>query len=289
MHRGGWRARCLLTGKTDPMHTWRVGDCEVIRVESVDLAVPAPASVPDWMVPEFATAQGEVRVAFSAVAVRTPTKIIVIDPWLADDFPRQGADADDVVTALLNELGTAGIEPEAVNLVINTHCDGIGWNTRPDGHGRWRPSFPNARYIYPATTLVALNVGGEIYGGEGLEELRRLRDIQAITPPHQVTTEVSMLDAPGHDAGHTAIRIESGGDLAIYPGHLVLSPYQIDDPATTLAGESAELLPIATESRRAILDELADRNGLLLATLIGGPGGGRVQRAEGGFRLAVVA
>jgi hypothetical protein len=45
--------------------------------------------------------------------------------------------------------------------------------------------------------------------------------------------------------------------------------------------EAADLDPeVATASRRAVLSELADRGGLLLSPLLGGPGGGRVERRD---------
>ncbi len=271
------------------MQSWRVGDIEIVRVESVDLALPAPAPVPDWMVPAFGTGDGEVRLAFSALAIRTGNARIVVDPWLADDNPRTQPDADVAAARALTSLADAGFPADDVDLVLNTHLDGIGWNTRPDDSGGWRPSFPNAKYVYSAAQLATVDDGVEVYGDAGLAELRARTDVEGLTPPHQITPGVSVADAPGHEPGHLAVRVESRGDLAIYPGHLVLSPFQVDDPGTTLAGEADHLLAEATATRRAILDELAGRDGLLLTTLVGGPGGGRVVRGEvGGFRLETV-
>jgi glyoxylase-like metal-dependent hydrolase (beta-lactamase superfamily II) len=268
------------------MHTWRVGDVEIVRVESTDLALPASAPLADWMVPAFGTDAGEVRIAFSALAIRTPTMRIVVDPWLADDNPRGRPDASDAADHALADLAAAGFAATEVDLVVNSHLDGIGWNTRPDGAGGWQPSFPNARYSYPAAQLATVDAGIEVHGADGLRQLRALTDVAGVIAPHQLTPEVRIVDAPGHDPGHAAVRIEDGGHLAVYAGHLVLSPFQVDDPGTTLAGEAEGLLAEATVSRRLLLEELADRNGLLLTTLIGGPGGGRVERQPGdGFRL----
>ncbi|HET8930213.1 MAG TPA: hypothetical protein VFN21_06105 [Acidimicrobiales bacterium] len=269
------------------MHTWRIGDVEIVRVESVDLAVPAPAPMPDWMVPAFGTGAGEVRIAFSALAIRTPDTVIVVDPWLADDNPRARPDAADIAERVLADLSAAGCPADDVDVVVNTHLDGIGWNTRPDGHRGWRPSFPNARYSYPTAQLATVDAGVEVYGDAGLTDLRALTEVEGVAAPHEIAPEVRVVDAPGHDAGHAAVRVESRGDLAIYPGHLVLSPFQVDDPGTMLAGEADHLLAEATATRRMILDELADRNGLLLTTLVGGAGAGRVLRSDmGGFHLA---
>jgi glyoxylase-like metal-dependent hydrolase (beta-lactamase superfamily II) len=89
-------------------------------------------------------------------------------------------------------------------------------------------------------------------------------------------------DAPGHNWGHLAVRIESGDDVALYPGHLVLSLAQVDAPDRDV-GEVD--VAVAAATRRKIFDELARRRGLLLTTLIGGPGGGMVTRRDAGFEL----
>ena len=87
-----------------------------------------------------------------------------------------------------------------------------------------------------------------------------------------------MVDAPGHSAGHYAIRVASADDLAIYPGHLILNVFDISDP---MAGNPDD--PRSDQSastRTAILGALAGQNGLLLTTLLGGSGAGRVVRTD---------
>jgi glyoxylase-like metal-dependent hydrolase (beta-lactamase superfamily II) len=91
------------------------------------------------------------------------------------------------------------------------------------------------------------------------------------------------VDAPGHNAGHLAVRIESDDSLAIYAGHLFLTPFQLqaleslDDPETLRA--------TAARTREVVLRELADRDGVLLTTLLGGSGGGTVFVSDDGYAL----
>jgi glyoxylase-like metal-dependent hydrolase (beta-lactamase superfamily II) len=49
-------------------------------------------------------------------------------------------------TSYLENLVSAGVQPENVDVAINTHlhADHVGWNTRRDD-SRWVPTFPNAR------------------------------------------------------------------------------------------------------------------------------------------------
>jgi glyoxylase-like metal-dependent hydrolase (beta-lactamase superfamily II) len=262
---------------------WRIGAVDVVRVVDMDFPVPAGRPLPDWCVPDFAPSRDEYRLAFSALAIRDGGTTIVVDPWMAHDNPRTEPTAHERVSGLLETLASAGFAAADVDLVVNSHLDGIGWNTRPDGDG-WGLTFPRARYSYPADEVAAIDRGDDIDGAEEFAELARLTSIDRVEGTRQLTPSVSLEPAPGHNAGHHAVRIESEGELAIYLGHLVLTVQHVIDP-----GEDPEeaQTDVAAATRRRYLDELADRGGLLLTTLVGGPGGGRVRRDGTGYQLAL--
>ena len=264
------------------MHRWTIGSVEIVRIEDLDFAIPSDEPIPEWCVPAYAPSTSEVGIAFSALAIESDGQRIVVDPWLANDFPRDDADASEHAARLLDELAAAGFPAESVDVVVNTHLDGIGWNTVPGPDG-WTAAFPNARYMYPADELAAIDGGEPINGHEGLAELRAMREVEGIQPPLSLTSTVSLMPAPGHNFGHVAVRIESDGDLAIYIGHLVLTPFQIDDPSNGDTDNPWRDTAIA--SRRQIFDELVARDGLLLTTLLGGPGSGRMRRRDSGYAM----
>jgi glyoxylase-like metal-dependent hydrolase (beta-lactamase superfamily II) len=263
------------------MHRWQVGDTEIVRVEDLDFALPTDAPVPAWCVPAFAPSVDEVGIAFSALAIAADGLRIVVDPWMANDGPRARPGAEEYARRLLRELGDAGFPPDDVDVVVNTHFDGVGWNTRPEGDG-WVPSFPNARYLYPADELAAIDRGEELFRGADFGEVRSVVEIEPVTPPLALTSSVTLDPAPGHNFGHLAVRVESGDDMAVYGGHLFLTPFHVADPESEPTEPDHDR---AVETRQQILGELAARHGLLLTTLLGGPGGGRVARDGDGFRL----
>ncbi len=275
-------ARSITASETAGVHRWLVGDAVVVRVEDSSFALPTTYPVPEWMIPDFAPSAGEIGLAFSTIGIVADGLRMVVDPWLADDNPRQRPDAARHAERLLAELAGCGLPSAEVDVVINTHIDGIGWNSRPDGRGGWEPAFPRARYLFPQAELDAVDRGDPVYGGEHLRVLRDAGVVEAVSGELQLTPSVSLVPAPGHNAGHVAVRIDNHGDLAIIPGHVILSPTQVDDPGYD-AGE--DQLALATSTRGRILNELADREGLLLTTLLGGPGGGRVYRTDRGFAL----
>jgi glyoxylase-like metal-dependent hydrolase (beta-lactamase superfamily II) len=263
------------------MPRWKVGDVEVVRVDSSNFVLPTETPMPAWAVPAYTPSRDQTPAAFSALAIRSGDRHIVVDPWIVDDSPRGRPDAGAVIDALLQELAEAGFEPGDVDTVVNTHVDGIGWNTRPLD-GTWVPTFPRARYVFPAAEIAAIDDGAPVNGAESLGPLRDAGVVEAVEPPLPVTPEVTLEDAPGHNAGHFAVRIESGDALAVYPGHLVLSLLQVDAPDRDLGDTD---LAVATATRRTILDELARRRGVLLTTLVGGPGAGIVTRRGSGYAL----
>jgi glyoxylase-like metal-dependent hydrolase (beta-lactamase superfamily II) len=239
--------------------------------------------MPAWAVPAFTSSTGSTSLAFSALVVRTPDATIVVDPWIVDDAPRSRPDAATTVAARLDDLTAIGVDPGSIDVVVTTHIDGIGWNTQP-ADGGWQPTFAGARYLFPADEMADVDRGEPINGSEHVGPIVAAGVLDRIGPPYEIVPGVTLVDAPGHNFGHVAVRIEDGGDLAVYPGHLVLSLLQIDDPAHDV-GDPAPVTAIATATRRALLGELADRRGTLLTTLIGGPGGGTVERHGDGFRL----
>jgi hypothetical protein len=275
------------------MHRWQVGAVEIVRIDSVELILPSDRPVPAWAVPHLAPSAEATYLAFSGFGIVDGDRRIVVDPWLADDSPRRGPDAAARVDRLLEELAAAGLPTAEVDIVVDTHIDGVGWNTRPsegDGHADgWEPTFPRARYLYPRAELAAVDRGVEIMGGAELAPLFAaglVDPVDAAPGPVELSPHVSLHAAPGHNFGHMAVHIDGGdgpGELAVIPGHLFLDLFTVDDPSFR-EGDGPE----APAARGRILDLLARRRGLLLSPFFGGAGGGRVEGdATSGYCLAV--
>jgi glyoxylase-like metal-dependent hydrolase (beta-lactamase superfamily II) len=267
------------------MHRWRIGDVDIVRIEDDAFALPSDRPAPAWAVPDFAPTRDEVAAAFSAIAIADGPRRIVVDPWLANDGPRTRPGAAERVAGLLDQLARAGFATDDVDTVVNSHFDGIGWNTRPadDGADSWVPTFPNARYLYPRAEIEAWQAGRFPPADDGFARLDAHGVLDPVDPPVELTPHIRLDDAPGHAFGHLAVRVESQGRLAVLAGHLILNPFQLGDPTEASDLDAAT----ATASRRRLLAELADRDGVLVTTLLGGPGGGHVRRDGDGYLLEV--
>jgi glyoxylase-like metal-dependent hydrolase (beta-lactamase superfamily II) len=125
---------------------------------------------------------------------------------------------------LLRGLAALGVQPEQIDLVIDTHlhADHAGGNTRWDDEkaGTVRPAFPNAEYVVQrreyedamqpnertAATYMAFNYQPLVASGQ-----MRLLDGET-----EFVTGIRGIPTPGHTPGHMSIFFESGGEHAIF-------------------------------------------------------------------------
>ena len=279
---------------------WAVGDAVVTRVPEAgfDLVLPQDeattrllAKAP-WLAPHFVTDEGALRIGSSAIVVESEGRRIVVDPWLAFDGPdRSSPESRARIDRLLGGLEAAGFRADEVDVVANTHIDGVGANTRPgpargggpetepDGE---EPSFPRARYVYATKEIEALRAGRR-RGAEAIEVLLARGLVELVEPGYRLTGEVTMERAAGHAPGHLAVRIASRGASALITGHLFLHPAQVFAPGPRAnLDEDPEL---AATSRKELLERCAAEGTLLIGPLFADPGGGVVVADAGSWRL----
>ena len=267
----------------DPrMRAWKVGDIEIVRVEDPghelllpqDDATTVTLRKSPWLSPHFVTDDWALRIGSSATVIRSGDTVVVVDPFLAFDDPAK-------LDARLDALRTAGTDPDEVDVVVNTHVDGIGANVTPDGS----PAFGAARYLVPAPELEALRDGthGDTRGAP-LVALWDAGVVEASAGTELVAPGVRLQDAPGHNRGHHVVWVEAGGESAVVVGHLFLHPAQLANPESETGDFDPELL---ARTRRTLLGQCADDGTLLVGPLFGDPGAGTVERDGEAWRLVV--
>jgi glyoxylase-like metal-dependent hydrolase (beta-lactamase superfamily II) len=185
---------------------------------------------------------------------------------------------------LLPALARAGVQPEDVDAVVNTHLhfDHCGWNT-VSLHGRVLPTFPRARYyVQRGEYEVALHPNERTRGtyfGENFVPLEESGQLELVEGEYQITPEVRFLPAPGHTHDHACVAIASAGEFAIYSGDLVHHITHLE----RLAWISAfDVLPlISLETKRRLIEQMIERNALVIVAHAAFPGVGRVTRSDG--------
>ncbi|GAA0932511.1 MBL fold metallo-hydrolase [Pseudonocardia zijingensis] len=299
--------------ESDTVQRTTLGAVEVLRIiERHGAFLPTaeflPGAAPevwernaDWLAPDhWEPESGKTVTALQTWVLRSGGRTVVIDtlagsmrvrPGMEGHFHLQESD-------LLDRLARAGVHPEDVDTVVNTHLhvDHVGWNTR-DADGDWVPTFPRAQYLIPAADDA--HYGPANTTGTGLKEVDRLVYADSIAPihragqavlwdgEHRIDDNLVLEPAPGHTPGSCVVRLESGGDRAVFVGDLMHSPVQIVDPC---CNSSACYEPErAVASRRRILERAADERELVVPGHFGGAGAVEVRRDGGGFTLGAWA
>ncbi|MFE2559033.1 MBL fold metallo-hydrolase [Streptomyces sp. NPDC059352] len=250
----------------------------------------------EWLAPDHWAPDGDSAVmALQSWVLRSGGRTVLVDTGVGDGrerphsplFHRRQGD-------FLGRLERAGVRPEDVDVVVNTHlhADHVGWNTQ-HVQGEWVPTFPNAEYLVPAAD--DFHYGPENGYGNGLQEDDRLVYEDSVAPvhragqvrlwdgEHRVDGNLTLESAPGHTPGSAVLRLASGGERAVFVGDLLHSPVQLLEPSCAScfcldAGRAAA-------SRRRILERAADERELVVPAHFGGAGAVEVRREGEGFGL----
>jgi glyoxylase-like metal-dependent hydrolase (beta-lactamase superfamily II) len=289
------------------MHEIVLGDVTVTRITEYYGSVgmtpetffpesPEGAWDAGWLAPDFLDRENHVCVsAIQTWLLRSEGKTILVDTGVGNHKERPYTPVwSHLNTGFLGNLAAAGVRPEDVDLVINTHLhvDHVGWNTFLDDRS-WVPTFPNATYLMPRPDFEFWNPanGHEPNLGRGNQNVFE----DSVAPVHEagktllwedshrIDANLTLDLAPGHTPGSSVLTLDSGGDRALFVGDLLHTALQLVEPDTNscFCEDPAQ----ARATRRRLLGQAADTNALVLPAHLGGHGGAEVVRD--GDRFAI--
>lgn len=230
--------------------SWKVGDVTVSRIVEVwdfhdDIHMTMPNATPEevlaleWLHPHYATPEGQQRMNFQGFVVQTPTTTIVVDSCIGAGRERQFEVFSHLPEGFLEDLASLGIDRHDVDIVMCTHLhfDHVGWNTYKDpATGEFRPTFPNARYLFGKTEFEAwkhIRNDGIHHPGhmiECVDPIVAAGMADFIEADHRITEELYCEPSPGHTPGHVHVCIDSKGERAVITGDLMHHPMQCAMP-----------------------------------------------------------
>lgn len=200
-------------------------------------------------------------------------------------------------TDFLGRLAAAGVKPEDVSYVINTHMhvDHSGWNTMLVD-GDWVPTFPNARYVFGEAEYRNWQAGGvtALAQPEGLPVIAD--SIEPVVSAGRVTwvsdgdmliPGLSFHAMPGHTSGQLAVRLRSNDQTAWFSGDVLHRAMQVFEPRLNcFLCEDNELAPL---TRAGFLETCAHDRALIFPAHFDRPHAGRIgRRSDGGYRFEPV-
>ena len=259
-----------------------IGRVTVLPVQDTPLSGSRPYMFPDvadeqwqpWQ--DYFNPRGNLRLNIGSYVLRSEGRTIIVDTGLGDkgreNYPP---------SRLFDNLITAGVQAEDVDVVVNTHLhiDHVGWNTvRRDGG--WAPAFPRARYVIARVEWEHFSRPAQVaaleYMRDSVLPLEGTGQLDLVEDTHRLTGEITLVPSPGHTPGHVCVAIVSGAERAVIIGDMAHHPVQLTETAWSTV---MDVNPKLAAETRARLAEQYERDG---SVVIGGhfppPGIGRMMR-----------
>lgn len=223
---------------------WTVGRVKISQIVEMESDGGASFILPQatrdelrkisWLSPDFASAEGRMKLYVQSWIVETPAHRIIVDTCLGND--KQGRSVphwNNRNEPFLEKLAAAGYPAETIDTVLCTHLhvDHVGWNTKLV-NGQWVPTFAKARYVFGKTEYdhwAVHSPDGEYRAvfDDSVQPIVTAGLADLVTSDHRIGNEISLIPTPGHSPGHMSILVESEGASALLTGDVLHHPSQM--------------------------------------------------------------
>jgi glyoxylase-like metal-dependent hydrolase (beta-lactamase superfamily II) len=168
----------------------------------------------------------------NSVLIRTGEKNILIETGLGNKLSEKMAHIYGQPAKLLDRLNAAGLAPEDIDIVVNSHLhfDHSGWNT-VRRHGSIAATFPKAKYYAQEGEWKHAHENqrdGVSYFTENYDPLVESGQMQLLRGNQEIVPGISVEVYPGHTRDLQAIMVRSGGQTACYISDLIPTGAHLD-------------------------------------------------------------
>jgi glyoxylase-like metal-dependent hydrolase (beta-lactamase superfamily II) len=280
------------------MH-WNVGRVKITKIVELETVGSTRFILPlasneeirklPWLVPDFATEEGRLKMSIHSLVVETPTRRIVVDTGLGNDKEGRNVPTwNNRNTPFLETMTAAGFPPDSIDTVLCTHLhvDHVGWNTRLEGN-RWVPTFARARYVFGKTEYEywrdhSVEPDKAAIFHDSVKPIVEAGKADLVAGDTRLCDELTLIPTPGHSPGHISVYIKSGGEEGLLTGDVAHHPCQMAHLDWSSTADSDPVQSAAT--RRDLFSRFADRPALVIG---GHFNAGHVRRDGGAFKFVV--
>jgi glyoxylase-like metal-dependent hydrolase (beta-lactamase superfamily II) len=255
------------------MNTLSLGDFELIAVS--DGIYHLDGGVVFGVVPKLlwqkrtpADANNRVALGLNSVVVRTGEHTVLIETGIGNKLPEKLITIYGQPAQLLDSLSSAGIAPDDIDVVINTHLhfDHCGWNTVRRGD-KFVATFPKARYYVQAGEWQhgrrQLERDAISYMSANYDPLLTNGQMQLLHGDQEIVPGIWVKVFAGHTRNMQAVVLRSAQKTACYISDLIPTTAHLD--VTWVM--AVDLFPLETiESRKRFYSQAIPEKWLTMFT-----------------------
>jgi len=254
------------------MH-WTVGKVKITKIVELETIGSTRFILPlagneeirksPWLIPDFATEEGRLKMSIHSLVVETPSRRIVVDTGLGNDKEGRNVPTwNNRKGDFLETLTAAGFAPDSIDTVLCTHLhvDHVGWNTKLVS-GQWIATFANARYVFGKTEYehwrdFSDEADKVAVFNDSVKPIVDAGKADLVASDHRLTDEITLIPTPGHSPGHISILITSDGETGLLTGDVAHHPCQM---AHLDWSSTADFDPVqSAATRRELFSRFAD-------------------------------
>ena len=179
--------------------------------------------------------QNRLVAGLNSLLIRTGEKTILVETGIGNKLSERMVKIYTQPAKLLDNLHAAGVAPEDIDIVINTHLhfDHCGWNTVRRGD-QFVATFPKAKYYVQKKEWehgrLQLERDAISYISANYDPLIENGQMELLDGDREIVPGVSVKVFPGHTADMQAVIVESGADSkkACYISDLIPTSMHLD-------------------------------------------------------------
>jgi glyoxylase-like metal-dependent hydrolase (beta-lactamase superfamily II) len=206
-----------------------------------------------WSRKAAADERNYVQAGLNSLLIRTGKQNVLVETGMGNKLSERMVKFYGQPAQLLTNLAAAGVSPEDIDIVINTHLhfDHCGWNTVRGKDGKIVPTFPRAKYYAPEGEWQYARKPSErdsiSYISDNYDPLVESGQMTLLKGGEEIAPGISVKTFPGHTAHMQAVIVESRGQTACYISDLIPTTAHID----ITWGMGFDLYPLQTiESKK---------------------------------------
>jgi glyoxylase-like metal-dependent hydrolase (beta-lactamase superfamily II) len=197
-----------------------------------------------------------VTAGLNSLVIRTGKKTVLVETGMGNKLSDRMVKFFGQPAKLLDNLSAAGIAPEDIDIVINTHLhfDHCGWNTIRDQAGKIVPTFPRAKYYAPEGEWQYARRPSDrdqiSYVPDNYDPLVATGQMTLLQGTEEILPGISVKTFPGHTASMQAVIIRGslGKNMEVGKGTTSVVPLDVREerasaPEAPTACYISDLIP----------------------------------------------